>query len=76
MTVEALAKHNEEVGDEEGDDVEMAQTDLQSVGARTFSTWASNWTECTNTTFSRVHRFWHSNSALHKEVGMKFKTFV
>ncbi len=34
----------------------------------TFRSWASNWSDCTNATFNRVHRYWQSNSSLHKEV--------
>lgn len=34
----------------------------------TFKSWATNWSDCTNATFNKVHRYWHSNSALHKEV--------
>lgn len=34
----------------------------------TFRSWASNWSDCTNATFNRVHRYWRSNSALHKEI--------
>ena len=37
----------------------------------TFKSWASNWSDCTNATFNKVHKYWRSNSALHKEV--KFK---
>lgn len=36
--------------------------------ADTFRSWASNWSDCTNATFNKVHRYWRSNSALHKEV--------
>ncbi len=44
--------------------------DNQSIGTRdTFQSWASNWSDCTNATFNRVHKYWKSNSALHKEVG-------
>ena len=69
LTVEALAKHDAK----EGDDEDVGMLDAQSegrgtVGGRTMSTWASNWTDCTNATFGRVHRYWSSSSALHKEV--------
>lgn len=59
LTVEALQKH-------EG--AEVDKIDLENADAKTFNTWATNWTECTNATFSRVHRLWHSNSALHREI--------
>ena len=43
--------------------------DNQRIGTRdTFQSWASNWSDCTNATFNRVHKYWKSNSALHKEV--------
>ena len=73
LTVDALRQHDRR-DDEDEDDTQMLD-DAQSVGGRTaltaatFSTWATNWTECTNRTFGRVHRYWASNSALHKEVG-------
>lgn len=44
----------------------VTDSDQQTMG--TFKTWATNWTDCTNATFSKVHRYWSSNSALHKEV--------
>ena len=36
--------------------------------AKTANTWASDYTDCTNATFGRVHRFSVTNSAMHKEV--------
>ena len=71
LTVDALAKHDNKDGD-----TEMASdgaSDTQSFAGKTFNTWATNWTECTNTTFSKVHRYWQSNSALHKEVRFGFE---
>ncbi|XP_048249347.1 RRP12-like protein [Haliotis rufescens] len=67
LTVEALSKHDEEADDDKMSDMD-AQTDTQTVGAKTFNTWATNWTDCTNKTFSKVQRYWSSNSAVHKEV--------
>lgn len=72
LTMDALAKH-----DKTGDnDVESmaADSDQQTMG--TFKTWATNWTECTNATFSKVHRYWASNSALHKEVTLLFSKLL
>ncbi|KAK6185603.1 hypothetical protein SNE40_007802 [Patella caerulea] len=67
LTVAALAKHNE--GETEIDGMSVVSTeDAKSTTAKTFSTWATNWTDCTNATFSRVHRYWASNSAMHKEI--------
>ena len=49
-----------------GDDAKSMISETDS--ADTFRSWASNWSDCTNATFNRVHRYWKSNSALHKEV--------
>ena len=67
LTKDALAKHDAALQDADGD-IPMSESDAQTVSAKTFSTWATNWTDCTNATFNRVHRYWASNSALHKEV--------
>jgi hypothetical protein len=40
----------------------------ESSGGNTFRSWATNWSDCTNATFNKVHRYWKSNSSLHKEV--------
>ncbi len=61
-----LAKHNEAQNDAESES--MFTDDAGSVSGKTFNTWATNYTDCTNATFSKVHRYWHSNSAQHKEV--------
>lgn len=68
MTIDALAKHDEQQIDKDGDVSFKAESDVVSAAGKTFNTWATNWTECTNTTFGRVHRYWASNSAFHKEV--------
>ena len=36
--------------------------------AKTFNTWATSFTNCTNLTFSRVHNQWNLNNAVHKQV--------
>ncbi|XP_041369339.1 RRP12-like protein [Gigantopelta aegis] len=64
LTVEALSQHNEA----EEEKPEVVEMDVQTTSAKTFNTWATNWTDCTNATFSRVHRYWRSNSATHKEI--------
>ena len=72
LTVEALAKHDAtQLGHADRD----IRADSQSIGSNdgksfgTFNTFASNWTDCTNATFSRVHRHWGANAtAYHKEV--------
>ena len=73
LTADALAKHDEDIFTKDTDSMQkgfekLSTSDKQSVGARTFNTWATNYTECTNVTFNRVHRYWASNSSLHKEV--------
>ncbi|CAC5426030.1 RRP12 [Mytilus coruscus] len=73
LTVDALAKHDEDHFSKDTDSLQegfekLSTSDKISVGAKTFNTWATNYTECTNVTFNKVHRYWSSNSALHKEV--------
>lgn len=65
LTVDALAKHDQSHAENDGESM-VSDSDQQTAG--TFKTWATNWTECTNTTFSKVHRYWSSNSSLHKEI--------
>ena len=47
----------------------------EADSADTFKSWASNWSDCTNATFNKVHRYWRSNSALHKEVVLNIHIF-
>lgn len=47
----------------EEDKAEEAATEKSS------GTFLSGLSDCTNVTFSKVQRFWESNSAAHKEVG-------
>lgn len=70
LTQEALKQHETENQPGFDSDDAMSQTANSSgkFSEKTFSTWASNYTSCTNATFSRVHRYWSSNSELHKEV--------
>ncbi|WAR21706.1 RRP12-like protein [Mya arenaria] len=65
LTVDALVKHDKS---HSSTDVESMATESDQQTMGTFKTWATNWTDCTNTTFSKVHRYWSSNSALHKEI--------
>lgn len=71
MTVEALARH--EACQNESSNVTFPDIESLSIGATTAAksscSWASQWTDCTNVTFSRVlQRFATSNFAQHKEV--------
>lgn len=70
MTVEALARHEACQNDS---NVTFPDIESLSIGAtsaaKSSCTLASQWTECTNMTFSRVlQRFATSNLAQHKEV--------
>jgi len=58
LTVSALEKHDEEYSHG------VSKPDLD---AATFKTWATHYTECTNTTFNKVHQNWN-NDAMQKEV--------
>uniref|UniRef100_A0A8C8R7I7 Ribosomal RNA processing 12 homolog n=1 Tax=Pelusios castaneus TaxID=367368 RepID=A0A8C8R7I7_9SAUR len=68
LTVDALKLHNElQVGQAaqlrmEEDDNRAATTEKSS------GTFLSGLSDCTNLTFSKVQRFWESNSAAHKEI--------
>ena len=62
LTVEALQQHNTSTSDDRALD---SISDAGSIGghsANTFKTWASNWTDCTNATFSKVHSRFNANS--------------
>ena len=64
LTVEALAKHNENIDEEDIvlDDVETAGRSMATVSI-------SGLTDCSNPTFSGVlKRFWQSPGANHQEV--------
>lgn len=76
LTVDAVKLHNElqsgslrverpsgssQLPMEEGDAGEAATE-------RSSGTFLSGLSDCTNVTFSKVQRFWESNSAAHKEV--------
>jgi len=70
LTVEALARHE---ADQSESNVAFPDIESLSIGttsaAKSSYTWASQMTDCTNVTFSRVlQRFTTSNLAQHKEV--------
>ncbi|KAJ8317039.1 hypothetical protein KUTeg_004943 [Tegillarca granosa] len=55
LTVDALAKHDATNVEKDGDVIlSDPDFDVQTAGGSTFKTWATNWTECTNATFSRM----------------------
>ena len=69
MTSDALAKLDSKSVTSKKMNIDGDDDDNQSVLTHdTFQSWASNWSDCTNATFNRVHKYWKSNSALHKEV--------
>lgn len=65
LTEKALAQLDSMTNDDNFDNKSIL-SDAESID--TFRSWASNWSDCTNATFNRVHRYWRSNSALHKEI--------
>lgn len=65
LTASALSKH-----DAENSDIIEQQDDTA-----TFKTWATNYTECTNKTFNKVHQNWQ-NDAVHKEVCCNIKCCI
>ena len=65
MTSQALAQLNAANNEHQFDSKSLI-SDNESVG--TFESWASQWSDCTNATFNRIHNFWRSNSSMHKEI--------
>ncbi|XP_075391105.1 RRP12-like protein [Tenrec ecaudatus] len=73
LTVDALKLHNElqsgslRVGRDEAPETAMEDGEL-AVTEKSSGTFLSGLSDCTNVTFSKVQRFWESNSAAHKEI--------
>ena len=64
LTVEALAKHNENIDDED-----IVLDDAETAGRSMATVSISGLTDCSNPTFSGVlKRFWQSPGANHQEV--------
>lgn len=76
LTVDALKLHNElqagplEIGTRK--DAAMEEEPEEAVSQRSSGTFLSGLSDCSNLTFRKVQRFWESNSAAHKEVGITF----
>lgn len=76
LTVDAVKLHNElQSGSLRLDRTsDSAQLHMEEDGAaeaateKSSGTFLSGLSDCTNATFSKVQRFWESNSAAHKEV--------
>ncbi|XP_059803243.1 RRP12-like protein [Hypanus sabinus] len=75
LTVDALKLHNElqtnslSMGPRACSSEEpIAETEDNGLTEKTSGTFLSGLSDCSNLTFSRVQRFWESNSAAHKEI--------
>lgn len=76
LTVDALKLHNElqagplELSAGSRKDAFMEEEPDVAFSERTSGTFLSGLSDCSNLTFRKVQRFWESNSAAHKEVGI------
>lgn len=74
LTVDALKLHNElqsgslRLGKSEAREAAMEEEEAPALTEKSSATFLSGLSDCTNVTFSKVQRFWESNSAAHKEV--------
>ncbi|XP_010972684.3 RRP12-like protein [Camelus dromedarius] len=75
LTVDAVKLHNElqsgslRLGKSEAPETAMESEEVAPVlTEKSAGTFLSGLSDCTNVTFSKVQRFWESNSAAHKEI--------
>nr|KAF6425645.1 ribosomal RNA processing 12-like protein [Molossus molossus] len=74
LTVDALKLHNElqsgslHLGKSEAPEATMEEEEVLALTEKSSATFLSGLSDCTNVTFSKVQRFWESNSAAHKEI--------
>uniref|UniRef100_A0A8C7EVH6 Ribosomal RNA processing 12 homolog n=1 Tax=Neovison vison TaxID=452646 RepID=A0A8C7EVH6_NEOVI len=74
LTVDAVKLHNElqsgsmRVGKSEAPETAMEEEEGPALTEKSSGTFLSGLSDCTNVTFSKVQRFWESNSAAHKEI--------
>uniref|UniRef100_A0A8C9IAC6 Ribosomal RNA processing 12 homolog n=1 Tax=Piliocolobus tephrosceles TaxID=591936 RepID=A0A8C9IAC6_9PRIM len=74
LTVDAVKLHNElqsgslRLGKSEVPETPMEEEAELAVTEKSSGTFLSGLSDCTNVTFSKVQRFWESNSAAHKEI--------
>uniref|UniRef100_A0A2K5QA56 RRP12 HEAT domain-containing protein n=1 Tax=Cebus imitator TaxID=2715852 RepID=A0A2K5QA56_CEBIM len=74
LTVDAVKLHNElqsgslHLGKREASETPMEEEAELAVTEKSSGTFLSGLSDCTNVTFSKVQRFWESNSAAHKEI--------
>lgn len=73
--MDAVKLHNElqsgtlSLGKSQASEMVMDQDSEVAFTEKSSGTFLSGLSDCTNVTFSKVQRFWESNSAAHKEVG-------
>lgn len=77
LTVDALKLHNDlqtgplELSSGSRKDASMEEEEPnEAFSDRTSGTFLSGLSDCSNLTFRKVQRYWESNSAAHKEVGI------
>ncbi|KAB0383804.1 hypothetical protein FD755_005721 [Muntiacus reevesi] len=75
LTVDAVKLHNElqsgslRLGKSEAPETAMEEDEVTpAFTEKSSGTFLSGLSDCTNVTFSKVQRFWESNSAAHKEI--------
>ncbi|CAH6957346.1 RRP12-like protein [Phodopus roborovskii] len=74
LTVDAVKLHNElqsgtlSLGKSQAPETAMDQDLEVPFSEKSSGTFLSGLSDCTNVTFSKVQRFWESNSAAHKEI--------
>ncbi|VFV46161.1 Hypothetical predicted protein [Lynx pardinus] len=74
LTVDAVKLHNElqsgslRLGKSEAPETAMEEEVAPALTEKSSATFLSGLSDCTNVTFSKVQRFWESNSAAHKEI--------
>ncbi|XP_047280859.1 RRP12-like protein isoform X1 [Homo sapiens] len=74
LTVDAVKLHNElqsgslRLGKSEAPETPMEEEAELVLTEKSSGTFLSGLSDCTNVTFSKVQRFWESNSAAHKEM--------
>ncbi|KAI2556824.1 RRP12-like protein isoform 1 [Homo sapiens] len=74
LTVDAVKLHNElqsgslRLGKSEAPETPMEEEAELVLTEKSSGTFLSGLSDCTNVTFSKVQRFWESNSAAHKEI--------
>ena len=72
LTAESLLKHQTLLGEDVSDDPKKSLTDDDALTLgqteKTFETFASDWTQCTNMSFGKLMRSFSTNNAHHREM--------